>query len=109
MHSPTPHRTGSSEASGRDECRRAGDVETAVIVVNYRTPGLSAACLAALRHEKEAINRLRVILVDGGSNDGSAAELSELVARCDYKGWVSFLPLELNGGFGWANNQAILE
>ena len=46
-------------------------------------------------------------MVDGGSGDGSAAELGEALARPDYAGWIEFLPLPINGGFGWANNRGI--
>ena len=78
-----------------------------VVIVNYRTPDLSLACLAALAGEREAVPGLRVILVDGGSGDGSAARLAAAVAGPALVDWVSFLPLPLNGGFGWAKNQAI--
>jgi GT2 family glycosyltransferase len=48
------------------------------------------------------------VLVDGGSGDGSANQLANMVAGGDFEAWTSFLPLGINGGFGWANNQAIL-
>lgn len=88
--------------------RPIGDVSVAVVIVNYRTPALTEACLAAIRGERETLPKLRVVVVDGGSADSSAAHLAEIVAQPDYSAWVSFLPLDLNGGFGWANNQAIL-
>jgi GT2 family glycosyltransferase len=84
------------------------DVSVAVVTVNYRTPDLTKNCLAALAAEKGLLPNLKAIVVDGGSGDGSAAELAAFVARQQYASWVSFLPLELNGGFAWANNQAIL-
>lgn len=46
-------------------------------------------------------------VVDGGSGDGSADRLRALIDQPDYRGWVQLLPLAVNGGFGWANNQAI--
>jgi len=83
--------------------------DVAVVIVNYRTPDLTMRCLASLRVEKEALPLLRVVVVDGGSDDGSAAKLAEGIGRSEYREWVSVLPLAINGGFGWANNQAILK
>jgi N-acetylglucosaminyl-diphospho-decaprenol L-rhamnosyltransferase len=80
----------------------------AVVIVNYRTPELTMRCLAALRAEQERLPRLTAIVVDGGSDDGSAARLDERLRRSEYRSWVSLMPLAINGGFGWANNQAIL-
>lgn len=79
----------------------------AVIIVNYRTPDLTLRCLASLSHERESVASLEVMVVDGGSADGSAERLGAAIQQ-DYRDWVTFLPLSINGGFGWANNQAIL-
>lgn len=81
--------------------------QIAVIIVNYRTPELTRRCLAALAHERKLLPGLRAIVVDGGSADTSAEELAKAVAHPDYENWASFLPLPINGGFGWANNEAI--
>jgi N-acetylglucosaminyl-diphospho-decaprenol L-rhamnosyltransferase len=78
-----------------------------VVVVNYRTSDLTKRCLAFLESEKRLLPHLQVVVVDGGSNDGSAEELAIAVADPRYQQWVSVLPLQVNGGFGWANNQAI--
>lgn len=80
----------------------------AVVTVNYRTPDLVMRCLDSLLAERHALPRLEVIVVDGGSGDGSAEQLRRDMAEERYAGWTSLLPLELNGGFGWANNQAML-
>jgi hypothetical protein len=50
---------------------------------------------------------LKVVVVDGGSVDDSPEILQELVSSDGYADWVKFLPLPINGGFGWANNHAI--
>ena len=83
-------------------------VSVAAVIVNYRTPDLTAECVAKLAAERRSLPLLRAVVVDGGSNDGSADRLGELAAEDTYRDWVSFIPLQLNGGFGWANNQAIL-
>jgi len=83
-------------------------VSVAVVIVNYRTPELTGTCLSSLAPERAILPKLKVVVVDGGSADGSAEKLARTVTKPEFAGWVSFLPLELNGGFGWANNQAIL-
>lgn len=76
----------------------------AVIVVNYRTPELTIRCLDAIEPARAAFPDLRAIVVDGGSGDGSAAQIEQAVADRD---WISFLPLDVNGGFAFANNRAL--
>lgn len=80
----------------------------AVVIVNYRTPQLVLQCLEALSVERSALPDLRAIVVDNGSGDDSAAVLSVELEKMPHSQWVSFMPLSLNGGFGWGNNQAIL-
>ena len=82
--------------------------DVAVVIINYRTPDLTIRCADALLLEKKRLPRLRVVVVEGGSAHGSAAKLAEFVEQLGLD-WVSFLPLGINGGFGWANNQAMLE
>jgi len=88
--------------------RAATSARVAVVIVNYRTPDLTKQCLAALRSEKQLLATLEVVVVDGGSADASADELRRAIADPIYSHWVSLLPLQENGGFGWANNQAIV-
>ena len=85
--------------------RETGGVKgLAVIVVNYRTPDLTIRCLDALEPARAAFPDLKVVVVDGGSGDSSAARLEQAVRE---RGWASFLPLEVNGGFAFANNRAL--
>ena len=77
----------------------------AVVVVNYRTPEMALACVTALAVERRAMPDLRVVVVDGGSGDGSAERLREGLAAHD---WVELIACDFNGGFGWANNQGML-
>lgn len=80
----------------------------AVVIVNYRTPDLAMRCMASLLRERANLPSMRAILVDGGSRDDSARVLSEGLKAQEFTGWASLLPLETNGGYGWANNQAML-
>lgn len=78
-----------------------------MVIVNYRTAELTKACLASLQVEHSALPGLRVIIVDGGSGDGSEQLLAEAIGRPEFRDWVELLALPINGGFGWANNQAM--
>jgi N-acetylglucosaminyl-diphospho-decaprenol L-rhamnosyltransferase len=80
----------------------------AAIIVNYRTPHLSLRSLAALNRERELIPNLKAVVVDNGSDDESASILGSTLSHRQYADWAKFLPLGLNGGFGWGNNQAML-
>jgi N-acetylglucosaminyl-diphospho-decaprenol L-rhamnosyltransferase len=80
----------------------------AVIIVNYRTPDLVIASVAALADARLTIPGLRVIVVDGGSDDGSAEQLAQSIADNKQEAWVTALPLALNGGFAYANNRALV-
>jgi len=64
--------------------------------------------MATLSRERVSLPSLRVVVVEGGSGDNSAEVLAEALKDPEYLDWVSLLPLEANGGYGWANNQAIL-
>jgi GT2 family glycosyltransferase len=76
--------------------------------VNYRTPELTLRCAEALTLERKICPGLEIVIVDGGSGDGSAQWLAEALSRRGWGGSVRFLSLSQNGGFGWANNQAML-
>lgn len=84
------------------------DQRVTAIIVNYRTPELTLRSVAALRQARRDFAQLDVIVVDGGSGDGSDAVLRAGIAREGDADWVTLLPLTRNGGFGWANNQAIM-
>lgn len=84
------------------------DPSLAIIIVNYRTADYVIRCVDSLVAERAAVGAFEVIVVDGGSGDVSPQALTTHFAGAAYSDWVSVLPLELNGGFGWANNQAML-
>lgn len=83
-------------------------MRVAAVIVNYRTPDLVIKCLASLACERSSIPDLQVVVVDNASGDGSASILFAELSSERYADWVHFVPLEINGGFGWGNNQAIL-
>lgn len=80
----------------------------AVIIVNYRTPALSIACLNALGGSRGAFEDLLAIVVDGGSGDGSAETIARSIEANSQQAWAKSMPLPINGGFGFANNRAML-
>ena len=79
------------------------------VIVNYRTPDLVAVNLAALCAERAFVPDLKALVVDGGSDDGSARKIDQTIRANRWEDWVDLRPLSTNGGFGWANNQAIRE
>lgn len=81
----------------------------AIIIVNFRTPELVVRCISALSGERKSLPNLQVVVVDGGSLDDSVDKLRIALMNPRFSGWISLLPLPVNGGFGWANNQAILQ
>jgi hypothetical protein len=78
-----------------------------VVIVNYRTPALTLAAWRSARAERALLPGLFILLVDGGSGDGSAERLQAALAA-DPDPDTEVLALPLNGGFGYANNQALL-
>ena len=65
-------------------------------------------CVKSLLPERIAVPNLEVVLIDNASGDNSISIMSEGLADLISDGFVKLMPLELNGGFGWANNQALL-
>lgn len=80
----------------------------AIVIVNYRTADYVIRCVDSLIPERDAVGPFDVIVVDGCSGDGSAEKMASHFSGPSYRDWVSLLPLDQNGGFGWANNQAML-
>lgn len=79
-----------------------------VVIVNYRTPELAIACMHSLDAARCAFPDLRVLVVDGGSGDRSAELLAAAIAQDAREAWIELLALPVNGGFAYANNQALL-
>jgi N-acetylglucosaminyl-diphospho-decaprenol L-rhamnosyltransferase len=84
------------------------DRSTAVVIVNYRTPGLVVDCLRTLAAERLAEPALQVVVVDNASGDASLTILAAAIGDAGWD-WVAVRPLERNGGFAFGNNAAIRE
>ncbi|WP_105373152.1 glycosyltransferase family 2 protein [Neorhizobium huautlense] len=81
-------------------------LKLAVVIVNYRTAGLAIDCLASLHASDTIPAGTRIVVVDGGSGDHSADDISFAIEE---NGWTDSLclPLETNGGFAFGNNRGI--
>ncbi len=79
-----------------------------VVIVNYRSAGLTVDCLRSLAPEIARVEGgARVIVTDNASGDDSVPSLTRAVADNDWGGWAIVQPLEHNGGFAYGNNAAI--
>jgi GT2 family glycosyltransferase len=72
----------------------------AIIVVNYNTRDLLAACLNSV-YASRCEHAYHVIVVDNRSTDGSAAMVAERFPQ------ATLIASDRNGGFGYANNLAL--
>ena len=78
-----------------------------VVIVNYRTAGLTIDCLRSLRDEVATVPGPRVIVTDNASGDDSVTRIAEAIASNGWASWVTLQPLDRNGGFACGNNAAI--
>jgi len=86
----------------------SGGARLCVSIVNYRTPGHCIGCLESLLAERADFPGFHVVVADGASGDESLAILADWIERGGHGDWVALLPLDRNGGFGWAHNQVML-
>lgn len=91
--------------SGRN-FRREPDFPIDVVIVNYRTGPLVVECLSSLDAERRSGARLRAIVVDNDSRDGSAELLQATIAREGWD-WTTLVRSPTNGGFGTGCNIGI--
>jgi N-acetylglucosaminyl-diphospho-decaprenol L-rhamnosyltransferase len=80
-----------------------------IVIVNYRSAGLTLDCLRSLESEVGALPDCRVTVVEGGSADGSADTLRSAIRNEGWGGWVELVPLAENRGFAAGNNAALRE
>ena len=77
----------------------------AVIVVNYRTPHLAIACLAAAYPQLD--DDSAVVVIDNNSGDGSIAVIRGWITANDKAGRVHLIECPENAGFAAGNNLGI--
>jgi GT2 family glycosyltransferase len=82
-------------------------VKVLAIIVNHKRPDLVVLGLESLGPELAAIGDCRVVVTDA-SGDGSDDKIAAAIAERGFGAWASLLRLPKNGGYGYANNQAII-
>lgn len=78
-----------------------------IILVNFRTPDLTIACLETLEAEVAAVPGTRVVVVENGSGDDSASRLAAAIRDRGWGEWAALLVFETNAGFSGGNNRGI--
>jgi len=77
-----------------------------IVIVNYRTGGLTVDCLRSLAGEVASRPGTRVDVVDNCSADGSAELIAAAIEREGWAGWATLRRAPVNGGFSYGNNFA---
>ncbi|MDF2638782.1 MAG: hypothetical protein K0R64_1766 [Novosphingobium lindaniclasticum] len=77
-----------------------------VVIVNYRTAALALSCLESLAAEAGEGMRIRAVVIDNASLDGSADVIENAIRERDWN-WVRLVRSPVNGGFGAGNNLGI--
>ncbi|MCC6422275.1 MAG: glycosyltransferase family 2 protein [Phycisphaerales bacterium] len=80
--------------------------QLAIVIVNYRTAGLTIDCLRSLEPQALSIGA-KVFVTDNLSGDDSIQRISTAIAENGWSNWATLMPLERNGGFAYGNNAAI--
>jgi N-acetylglucosaminyl-diphospho-decaprenol L-rhamnosyltransferase len=76
------------------------------IILNYKTPDLTIACLTSMKGEID-VGRDLVLVVDNDSRDGSAERIAEAIEKNNFGDWARLLRSPRNGGFAFGNNHGI--
>ena len=76
--------------------------KVAVVIVNYKTPGLVVDCLVSLKESARDLD-LSVFIGDAASGDGSVGFISDFIERENLT-WASCFAIGRNGGFAYGNN-----
>ena len=77
----------------------------AIIVLNYRTPELTLACVRSLADQ--ANPERPVMVVDNDSQDGSDDQIEEEIRDRGWSHWCRVVRAPTNGGFAYGNNLGI--
>ena len=79
----------------------------AIVVLNYRSPGLVMDCLRTIASERASMPDFQVVVVDNASGDGSAERLATELDSDRWRPWVRLVVSPVNGGFSAGNNVGI--
>ena len=78
-----------------------------IVLVNYRTPGLTIDCLRSLQPQVQAVGDAQVVVVDNASGDGSADQIQQTIDQQQWSLWAGLIRSQVNGGFSAGNNIGI--
>lgn len=78
----------------------------AIVIVNYRTVGLTIDCLRSLEGQVRQLGA-KVYVTDNQSGDDSVDRIGGAIAANGWSNWAMLMPLERNGGFAHGNNAAV--
>lgn len=78
----------------------------AVVIINFRTPGMVLDCLATLDGQVDP-GRDEVVVVDNESGDDSAAAIRAGIEARGWSGWARVVEAGRNGGFSAGNNVGV--
>lgn len=76
----------------------------AIIILNYRTPGMTRDCLESLLPCLDEVPGARVLLVDNASGDDSVKQLRQVISSPEFGGRVRLIESDRNLGFAGGNN-----
>ena len=80
-------------------------IRTTVIIPNYNGIDYLKTCLDSLEQSLDAANKIKVIVIDNGSDDGSVQLIEDRDCRLDLR----LIKLDKNTGFAYAVNRGIEE
>ncbi len=95
-----------TEAEVPDTVVEREPLELAVVILNYRTPGLVRSCLESFVPEL-SLGREIAVVVDNDSGDGSAERIASFVAKRDWTDRVRIECSPTNGGFSAGMNRGM--
>ena len=78
-----------------------------VVIVNFRTSGLTIECLSSLVAEVTLLGAGKAIVVDNCSGDDSVSQIGAAIQRNGWGAWAEVLVMPRNGGFAYGNNAGI--
>jgi N-acetylglucosaminyl-diphospho-decaprenol L-rhamnosyltransferase len=78
-----------------------------IVILNYRTGKLTCECLHSLKDKLDEVPGTRVLVVDNGSGDDSAAQIAGEIAANHWESWCELLALQENIGFAGGNNRGL--